>query len=261
MHTTQRRVAWLLIAPALIFVIVWRVVPVVFVVAVSFFESDFLAYRFAGFRNYGSTPVRLIARSFAYALSVPVEVAMGTWIAMSRRPKQAIFLYYVPGLAAGVVMMTVWKWIFHWEGPLKAFPWFTDLWWTVLPVGLTQIIGGVGFSALMMSAAVGGVLDVQRETAVVDGATRRQVNLRIVLPQLVPVALILMMLKTLLALQLWAPIYMMAPYEYNETMMYAIFREGFLYGRFGTASAYSVFLLAACSVVILAQRRFAWRFL
>jgi len=271
---------YLLIAPAIAFCVIFRALPLVVVGGLSFWKTDFMEWEFAGWENYAKIfttdlwqPIPNTA--WYVILIVPATVLTSLFIALiaqhvsARRQHVIRFLFYLPSLVSGMVISMLWKWVFHYDGVVNWFAmrmgferviWFSDRITSVVPISFIQVLTGTGFYVIIFMAALKAIPVEHYDAARVEGATRGQIRRRVMIPQILPTVGLATMMITAMSLQMFGWVYMLAPYPYAATMMYTIFHEGFLYGRFGVASAYSVLLMAITVGVIYAQRRIKrWR--
>jgi len=261
-----------LLSPALLFAFVFRGLPLAMAGALSLFETNFLATRWVGFANYvtifGTPDLRSpILNTGWYVLGiVPAMLIVSLLIAMvaARMPVGAQhtirFVFYIPALASGIVLATVWRWIFHYDGIVnwifgREVMWFSTRLLSVAPISFIDVFGGCGFYVLVFIAVLRSVPIDYYDAAQVEGASASQVRRWILLPHIAPTVGVLSILLISGTLQIWGWIYMLAPYPYASTIMYALYREGFMYGRFGLSAAYSVILLVITVGVVIAQRR------
>lgn len=267
----------LLLAPALAFALVFRALPLLMAGALSLFKTNFLETTFVAFQNYGTifgTPELAwpIANTAWYVLGiVPGTLVLSLLVAMvaARAPVRSQhwirFIFYVPALASGVVIASIWRWIFHYDGIANwlfgaEVMWFSTRLLSVAPISAMQIVGGCGLYVLVFVAALRSVPRDHYDVAAIEGASAGQVRRWILLPHIAPTVALAAILLTVGTLQIWAQVYILAPYPYASTLMFAMYREGFLYGRFGVSAAYSVILLTITIGVIIVQRRLqAWR--
>lgn len=266
-----------LLAPGLLFAFVFRGLPLALAAALSLFETNFLETRWVGFENYstifGTTDLLSpILNTGWYILGiVPAMLIVSLLIAMvaARMPVGAQhtirFVLYIPSLASGIVIATVWRWIFHYDGIVnwifgREVMWFATRLLSVAPISFIEVFGGCGFYVLVFIATLRSVPVDYYDAARVEGASASQVRRWILLPHIMPTVGVMSILLIAGTLQIWGWIYMLAPYPYASTIMYALYREGFMYGRFGVSAAYSVILMAITIAVVYAQRKVqAWQ--
>ena len=232
-------------------------VPAVLILILSLFKTNFLSWEFVGLNNYvkmfnNSFP-KAIGNSMLYLLFIPVPGSIiGIFLALSmadlnkKHRNKLIFLFMLPSFAAGLIVSQFWKWIIkltHLDVSYQ-FP-------GVPFIALTILIGTVGMQTLFLSTAIQGIDPSQYEAAKVDGATWWQIKFRIILPQIVKTASIILLFGIVGALQVWETIYMIAPFESTASMMYRVIADGFFFGKYGLASAEC--LVMALIIVFITQ--------
>ena len=116
----------------------------------------------------------------------------------------------------------------------------------------------VGFSMVLLSAAVKGVPDDTIEAARIDGAGERQIFFRIVVPQIKGTLITVFVTVLIMVMKIFDIVYVMTNGNYNtEVIANRMYKEMFNYRHFGRASAIAVvLLLLIIPVMIYNIRRF-----
>ncbi|HEY6951686.1 MAG TPA: sugar ABC transporter permease, partial [Bacteroidota bacterium] len=127
----EARVAWFFLAPALISILLFFVVPVVSALVLSLTDFDIYALgnihvvRFVGFANYVSivqTPLfwESLKNTFYFVLvGGPLSVAVSLGVAMMVNSKLARFkplfrtVYFLPVVTSLVAVAIVWRYLYH----------------------------------------------------------------------------------------------------------------------------------------------------
>ncbi len=226
----------------------------------SLTSTNFIVTKFVGMQNYGraiTSPafLRSVLNSAIYIILIaPGQMVTALLIVLAVRdlPKRwhdgARFFLYIPSLAAGIIIASIWRWAFHLRGPLNWLIGSTVAWWaqgsTAIPaISIVVVSSSLGGAVIILLASV---LSIDRElydAAKIDGASRRQINWRIVVPIISPTIWLLTLLGAISAPQVFETVYALAPYEYSATMAYRIWATAFQMGRYGLASAQAVILL------------------
>lgn len=110
---------------------------------------------------------------------------------------------------------------------------------------LTQIWKVSSLVGLILLAGLQGIPSEIYEAAKVDGADKLKRFLYITLPLLKPSILVALIFRSLVALQVFDVVFAMTrggPGYSTETLVYNIYRQTFIYSRFGYGSALSVLL-------------------
>lgn len=243
--------------PAIVLIVIFSIIPVFIIIGISFFETNLMTYTYVGTDNY-----RLMWRDFKvaisnsalYVLMIPVfGTIISTIIVLNLADKKKTaqnFLragMYVPVFSSGVIISSFWKWFFRHNGIAnwivgQEVAWFKDF--GVPSVAFIIILSSIGGQIMLLSIAVNHISTDQYEAAVVDGASWWNIKLRIILPQLLPTISILLLFSIVGSLQIWETIFMVAPYRNTASMMYRVFADGFIYGKYGIAAAECVVMLA-----------------
>ncbi len=249
-----------LLAPALVLCGLFLLWPMVEVVRLSLTQTNFIVTKFVGMQNYTkafSSPafLRSVFNSAIYiCLIVPGQMVAALLIVLSVRdlPKRwhdgARFFLYIPSLAAGIIIASIWRWVFHLHGPLNWAIGSTVAWWatgaTAIPaISLVVVSSSLGGAVIILLASVLSIDSELYDAAKIDGASPRQINWRIVVPIIAPTIWLLALLAAISAPQVFETVYALAPYEYSATMAYRIWSTAFQMGRYGLASAQAMILL------------------
>ncbi len=213
-----------------------------------------------GFANYANllsdySFKRAMLNSVWYiALFIPLQVGGALVIVMlaCRLPKRwqdiTRFVFYIPCMAAGIVIASIWSWIWNLEGPVnwllgQRFNFFTRSVTAIPAISITTASVGIGGYVIMMLASVLSVDKDIYDAAAIDGANNRQVKLRIILPIIMPMVWICVLLSAINAPQVIEYIMALAPYEHAATVSFNIYREAFILGRYGSGASKAVVLL------------------
>jgi len=261
---------YLFIAPGYIAFIAFMLVPLLFAISLSFYESSFniSAREFVGFKQYVrifNDPVfiKALTNTVAYTLViVPATVVISMVLALLIDPlgmkAQSFFrgAFYIPGVAGGVVLSVVWLWIFNPTYGLFNFilglfhvepvMWIASApasFWAVCMVVLTFTVGQ---PIILFLAGLAGIPQDILDAATVDGATGLQKTFFVRIPLMRPVILFVLATQTIQVFQLWEVIYMLTnggPFNSSNSLVYLIFQTAFMNAKYGRASAIGVVLL------------------
>lgn len=275
-----------LVGPSALLMIVLIFLPVLLVTALSFTDYQFGArsFQWIGLKNYldiFSDPNgrRAITNTAIYALIVvPFSVGLGLLAAIGLHnmakgwPRIAALLrtaYFLPVAATLVAMATVWQVMLH---PslglinqileaigLSGQAWLSDrslVLYTLAMIGIWQTIG---YNMVLFLAGLSGVPDALYDAAEVDGASSAWARFRLVTwPMLGPTTLFVMVITATTALRVFETVATMTqggPAFASDTLVYAMYREGFVYFRGGYAAAITVIFFVAVLILTLAQFR------
>jgi ABC-type sugar transport system permease subunit len=274
----RRLVAWGLLTPSLFGVVVFLLIPVLFVFVLSFMKWNLLtAPAFAGFNNYidafkyeGAWHA-LVVTFWYFLLNIPAQtvLALGMAMLMNRRGKfTAVIrvLCVLPYLAMPVAMGVVWQWIFapqtgvvntllHLIG-ITGPNWLNSPGWAMPVVAFANIWQYVGYNMLFFLAGLAAIPPTIYEASAIDGATPWKRFWHITLPLLRPSMLFVVVTGAIGSFQVFDSVYVMTnggPGNATTVMNMLIYNNGFVGFRFGTASALSVILFLVILVVTLVQ--------
>jgi len=279
---------WIFVAPALIALVVFFVVPVVGALAMSFTDFDIYALadpanlRFIGFDNYVHllhTPLfwqALLNTLYFVVVGVPLSIAasLGTALLIDSRLARFKAFYrtalFAPVVTTLVAVAVVWRYLLHprygWLnyalgsigiGPID---WLGDPHWAMPAIILMSVWKNFGYNMIILLAALQAVPAELYESARIDGASAFQRLRDVTLPALAPVLLMVSILTMAGHFQLFAEPYVMTqggPAQRTITVLYFMYEEGFKWWSLGSASAVAFVLFAIMFAVTLLQLRLA----
>ncbi|MFE1883308.1 carbohydrate ABC transporter permease [Streptomyces diastatochromogenes] len=276
----QVAVAYLFLAPTLLFFAVFLILPLGFALLLSMSRWAGFALgdiepvgldNFTGLFADGSTfltPILTNTLLFALgtvALALAGSVLVATCIDKLRFQGLWRTLYFLPIVTTVVAVGNVWKYMYEPGGLVNgvlnalglgsvAFLADPD---TALPsVVVVQAWASVGSAILVLTAGLKSVPESYYEAAALDGAGPVTVFFRITLPLLRPSLLFVCVTQFLTGLQSFALISVMTkggPGDATNVAALEMYRQAFSYGDWGTASAAAFVLFVVVLVVTLAQ--------
>ena len=274
------RAVIIMLIPALVFYLFSFVGPIVMVVRLSLFKTDYINQVYIGFQNF-IIAVRdpYFQKSFVNAFIfvmfiVPPTLLISILVALflmdfhRRIQSAARFIIYVPSLTSGYVIALLWKWILERGGlinyglsffGIKEIPWLFLPWASRAAISMIDIVSGIGIEVILLMAAIQAIPDNLRDAAMVDGATNRQYKRHIVFPLLVPMILLLILLEIIAVMKIWATLYILTPAGGPEgataSPVYELFLTAFQYGKHGLGAAKGIILLIVIAGIILLKQR------
>ncbi|MGP3776044.1 carbohydrate ABC transporter permease [Streptomyces sp. SDT5-1] len=282
-----RVTAWLFLAPTVLGVLVFTVVPIVGSVVLSFFHWNVIDRpSYAGASNYTDlatdpavlTAFRNTLLFMVFAVTLQLVVALVLALALQgRMPRwiqQALrSAFFFPLVLSAASISVVMKYLFNQDfgvvnwllGHLGAspVPWLTSESWAMAAVVLVYVWQQFGFSFLLF---VGGLANIPRElheAAAMDGATGLRKHLRITIPLLSPTLLVASVVGVINALQVFEQPYVLTdggPGDATRTAVMVLYQTAFEQLRFGEASAVGVVLFVLILAVTALQFRLSRRF-
>lgn len=266
--------AAVLLAPALLAVLLLRVVPMVGSVQTAFvFDgSDDV---FANFSYLLSDPgfTQSLRVTLIFSLIVnPVQIALalGLAVLLARKlPARGMWsaLILLPAAVPQTVSALIWLVFMRPDGPLNAVGAAVGLppvpWLTSPDVALASIIivcswVGVGFWMTFLITGIKDIPESRFEAASLDGANAWQQFVHVTLPGLRRPLLFVLVADTVSNLLVFAPVRLMTeggPSGSTNLVMHYIFETGYRLGDSATAAAGTLILVAIVIVVTAIQFR------
>lgn len=274
---------WLLLAPAVIWVLVFSLWPFLNTVVLSFTDARPLQpVAPVGLDNYERL---LNDEQFRYALitcviyvlvCVPLLTVLPLLLALlveKNIPGIALFrtTYYFPVIASVVVVALIWGWLFdsrgiineglQWMGLTDApIAFLVDRWWMLGISILLTVWKGLGYYMVVYLAALGNVGKELHEAAMLDGAGTVRRFISVTIPSVRGAMLLIAVLVAVSAMRVFTELDVLSngtggPGGYNMSIVMLIRQVGSgLSGNLGYAAAISValFLLTLVPLVAIA---------
>ncbi|MDR0494849.1 MAG: sugar ABC transporter permease [Treponema sp.] len=284
-YFSDRKTIAVLVVPGLAIMLFAIAIPLVISLALSFVKwAGFGPMKFIGIGNYTRLMKDgLFWRSlYNVALLILVTVFFQNVFAffiaslltkLSVKSSQILrTIYFIPATLSLVVVTKLWVSIFHpTYGMLNkiinalGFSGFETAWlantktaiWAVIWIMVWQ---GFGWALLFF---YGGLMTVPREleeAALVDGATRLQSLIHVVLPCMMPVIQSIVIIDVISSLKQMEMVYLSTeggPGGTSQFLAVYLYLRAFKYGEYGYGNAISVlFVLTAVLLTVLIQRGF-----
>jgi len=281
-------VAYLLVAPYLIYNLVFWVYPFVWGFIIAFQQWNIISpeHTFVGLRNFSRV---LTNRQFWNALRVtfrfwivflPAVTVSSLGLAMLLQRARHFRGFYIAGYLASYTMAGVaysvvfnllltgnglintWLWkIFH-----VRIPWFTDPRIAIISIALIVVWKFVGYYGLIFLAGLNAVPKELFEAAALDGAGAWSRFWRITIPLLNPSFTVVFVFATILSFGIFTEPYMITgggPLGSTETFMLLIYQRTFenLQAGYGSALAISMAALSYLATVLVrrgVEREVSW---
>lgn len=275
---------WLLLAPPVIWVLVFSLWPFINTVVLSFTDARPLRpVNPVGFAHYERL---LTDEQFHYALitcliyvvvCVPLLTIVPLLLALlveKNIPGIALFrtTYYFPVIASVVVVALIWGWLFDSRGIInQALEWMgvvdqpvaflVDRWWLLATAILLTVWKGLGYYMVVYLAALGNVGKELHEAAMLDGAGTVRRFISVTIPSVRGAMLLISVLVAVSAMRVFTELDILSngtggPGGYDMSIVMLIRQVGSgLNGNLGYAAAISValFLLTLVPLVAIAQ--------
>jgi len=286
----RRTAAWWFVAPALIVIGVFFVLPVLAALIVSFTDFDIYSLadignlRFIGLRNY----VRLLETPlFWHALGNTLYfVVVGMPLSIGASLGAALLLnsplarsksffrtaLFTPVVTTLVAVAVIWRYLLSTRYGLinyalgrlgiAPFDWLGDPHWAMPAIILFAVWKSFGYNMVILLAGLQSIPQELYEAARIDGASRVQQFRYITLPSLAPILLMVSILTIAGHFQLFAEPYVMTqggPLQSTVSVLYFMYEEGFKWWNLGSASAVAFVLFLFIFAVTVVQLRLAPR--
>jgi multiple sugar transport system permease protein len=278
------RAGWLFVAPALLVIGAFFLVPVVAAFALSLTDFDIYALadlhnlRFAGLDNYLDilqTPLfwKSLANTLYFVgVGVPLSIAVSLAAALlldSRLARWKGFFrtaLFAPVVTTVVAVAVIWRYLLHTRyglinyalgqfgiGPVD---WLGDPHWSMPAIILFAVWKNFGYNMVILLAALQAIPGELREAARIDGANAWQQLRHVTLPLLRPALLLVAIITVSGYFQLFAEPYVMTrgdPLQSTVSVLYFMYQEGFEWWSLGRASAiaFLLFLLILAATALL----------
>ncbi|WP_199100922.1 sugar ABC transporter permease [Dyella sp. ASV21] len=286
----SRRAAWWFLAPALLVLGVFFVLPVVAALGLSLTDYDLYALadirhlRFVALGNYWE----LLHQSrfwgalwhtlYFVLVGVPLSMAASLGAALLLNSPlargKAFFrtALFAPVVTTVVAVAVVWRYILNTKyglanyvlGLLGIHPvdWLGDPHWAMPSIILFAVWKNFGYNMIIFLAGLQAIPADLYEAARIDGASVPQQFRHITLPMLQPTLLMVAILTVSGYFQLFAEPYVMTwggPLQSTTSVLYLMYNEGFQWWNFGTASAVAfllfVIMFGVTALMLRAGRR------
>lgn len=274
---------WLLVAPAVLWVLVFSLWPFINTVILSFTDARPLRpANGVGLANYQ----RMFGDElFGYALQtcliyvvicVPLLTILPLLLALLVEkviPGIAFFrtTFYFPVIASVVVVALIWTWLFDSRGLVnqalqtlgvlsKPFPFLVDRWGLLFCAILLTVWKGLGYYMVVYIAALGNVGKPLHEAAMIDGASSFRRFVHVTIPGVRGAMLLIAVLISVSAMRIFTELQVLSngtggPGGQSLSLVMLIRQVGSgLMGNIGYASALSValFLLTLVPLIVIA---------
>jgi multiple sugar transport system permease protein len=284
-----RIVPYAFIAPAMLLLIAFGVLPIAVALLVSFTDMNLAGLgnwsriEFIGMDNYsalladGKFWQAMLNTGIFVIIGVPAVIVVSLVVALALNRSQNRFFralrafYFVPAITAIVAIALVWGYLFSTQfglfnyllslAGLPPVPWFSDPVVVKLAVVWVAVWRGIGLNIIIFLAALQGVPREYLEAAAIDGASELRRTISIVIP-LLRFAIFFVAITTIIAwLQFFDEPFVLTkggPLGASTSISLFLYQKGFSSSQFGYASAGSVVLfaiIAAITIILLRVRR------
>jgi len=279
----EARLAYILLAPAVIVLVAFMFYPIIYVFLMSFFDTDKLGRlrSFAAFKNYKvlfqtKDFWTITGRSILWTvIGVTTKTLFGLIIALLlnieyRGRKFARMLFIIPWASAVPISAMLWQWVYNPEFGLLNFTLQATGIWKNPPIWLGQPISaffacmwvdiwiGIPFMSLVFLAGMQAIPNELYESAYIDGVNSFQKFFYITLPGITELIMIATLLSSLWTFNDFNVIYILTkggPGGATDILITSVYKNGFEWLKFNIASVMAVvtFLILAIVSIVYAK--------
>ncbi|WP_417526259.1 carbohydrate ABC transporter permease [Marinovum sp.] len=279
--TMDRRdslVGYLFIAPQVLGICIFVLLPLVLVFWYSLHEWNVLArtFRFTGTQNYQrllSDPglVKVLGATGIFSVFLVVfNMSLALLLAVLLNQKLrgiTIFrtLFFSPVVVSLVAWTIVWSFLLQSNGGLNGIlqvigiegpNWLRNPTTAMISVVVVQVFKNVGLNMILFLAALQGVPKELYEAARVDGIPAFAQFRRITLPMISPTVLLTSIITIVGSLQVFAQIAVLTkggPGMSTTVLVYYLYQQAFEFHKFGYGATLSILLFAIVAVLTFVQ--------
>ncbi|MES4902525.1 MULTISPECIES: sugar ABC transporter permease [unclassified Streptomyces] len=282
-----RLLAALFLAPTIVGIVVFTVVPIAGSVVLSLFHWNVIDDpSFAGTANYrevfsDSTVMVSFRNTLVFmVLAVALQLFIALALALAVNGRMPMWLrsvfrsaFFFPLVLSAASISVVMKYLFNQDFGvvnwllglvgIAPVPWLTSENGAMATVILVYVWQQFGFSFLLFVGGLNNIPKEIHEAASLDGATGPRKHLAITLPLLSPTLLVASVVGIINALQVFEQPYVLTdggPGDSTRTVVMVIYETAFEQLRFGPASAVGVLLFVLIMAVTALQFRLSRRF-
>jgi len=272
--------AYVLIAPTILGLFVLNLWPILRTFRLGFFRSSGIGrMRYVGLENYAAL-VRdpevwqALCNTLVFALySVVLTLAFSLLFASLihngvKRKGPYMTVYFLPNLVAPAALAMVWRWILNSDyGILNQFlglfhvpvvRWVTGPATVIPAIAMVDAWSQLGYRMIIILAGMASIPQSVVEAAQIDGTNQVQRFFHVTLPLLSPTVFFVAVTLTIDSLKEFSNVFMMVSLESPvlsdaQTILYLFYRQAFVAGNKGYASAIAVLALFLILAVTMVQ--------
>ena len=276
---SERRTAWLFVAPALFGFLAFYLYPSLTGLSYSFTDYNLLSEpEWTGLDNYErllGDPVfwNAMGVTLQYVvinIGVQTVVALGLAVLLDRLTRSGFVrgVVLLPYLIANVVVALVWYWMLDYQIGIvnELLDWlnidrvafFGDQFWAIPTIALVNVWRHVGYTALLIFAGLQTIPRDVYSAAAVDGAGEIRTFRWITLPLLRPVLALVLVITVTGSFQVFDTVAVTTqggPVHATRVVYYYIWELAFQRSDFGYASAIAVVLFVLLAGIAAVQLR------
>lgn len=292
-HTTtvlqqrRNRAAYLFLTPAVAFLVVFMLIPLIQVIYFSFTDYNLLTPPvWTGLSNYSrlfQDPLfwQSLLKSLTYLIVTPILIVLSITLAIVvNRPLRGITvfraLYYIPVVISAVAIGMIFDFVFAEPSGLingllrqlglieRPIHFLTDPNLILPSIMSVTIWRGIGYYMVMFLAGLQSIPEELYEAASIDGASRLQQHIHVTVPMLRPVITFVAVISSISALRAFDEIYILTSgtgglLDAGLTTIFYLYRQAFNFLNIGYAAAIAVVFTVFTMIFSLINLRFLER--
>ena len=285
MPVKEDRLAYIYLAPAAVWLILFMGYPILDVVKTSLYHTSYKGERFVGLENFVHLAtddlLHLVLKNTAIwtLCGVVLNVGFGLGVGLLLNKKTRVNEVLRTGLILAwstplVVAAITWKWMLNGEyGQLNSLllsvhlieepvQWLTGANTAFAGGMVARLWTALPFTTFAFLSALQTAPDELYEASVIDGASNWQQFRHVTLPTIRPVTLAVLLISVIWSFNSFIFVYVITgggPANQTQILVTEIFRRAFGYFNFGEASALTLLAFGVLLVVSLLQWRFLYR--
>lgn len=280
MNAGRTRLAYALVAPASLLILLIYILPILTVLAISFTDYSLVSnyFDFVGFDNYTkmfSDPAfgNALNNTLIYAaLFLPGAFVISLVLAIAIQERKQFrsvleVLYFLPVTSTLAAMSLVWAALMDsnqgvlnaWAEALGAGPfnWLGSPDMVLFSLAIISVWSIIGFNMVLFLAGLTAIPQNLYDAAAIDGADHPLDKFfRVTWPMLGPTAMFVAVTSSITAFKLFDTVAIITrggPARASEVFLYLAFLEGFEYFNMGYSAALSLFFLGIIFIFALFQ--------
>jgi multiple sugar transport system permease protein len=265
---------YVFILPAIAGTLLFIVIPIFCSFTLSFTRWDLLnPIEYVGLSNYKAVltePVfiKILINTFVYAVSttvfgvlIPLILAsvINSKIKGSEFFKTAFFLPFITPM---IVIGIIWEWIFDPNiGILNHLlhlhiNWLYDTHFAMPALIIVSVWKLIGYNMILFLTGFATINNDVLDAAKTDGANAVQIFTKVTIPMIKPTIFFVTIVTAISSFQVFDLIYVMTeggPLDSTNVLVYAVYKNAFMYFNIGKASALAYILFAIIFVLAIIQ--------
>lgn len=286
----RQKAAYLFLLPGVTLFVTFVLLPLIYSLRISFYDWNIVnptSSSFVELDNYVRAlkdPIfrRAVLNTLAYAvITVPGQLLSALLVAvlLNQQIRGRTFFrvaYYLPVITSWVIVTLIFEYLFNGQAGLinyllrdvlhlveKRVQWLADPILIMVPLNLLGIWKGVGWSAVILLAALQAIPHHLHEAAAVDGASSWSRFRHITLPLLRPTLIFLLVVLVIGALNAYIPVLLLTdggnPMDLTHFVLTLMYEATFTHLEFGYGAAISYLLTVFVFIISVVQIRLLLR--